>query len=273
MMFKKPKGVTYTQMAIWIDENFYKEDCDIDKAFEYMYLLAYMLGCKSKYFHSVNDYDGYASHLAYSTFSRMSDKNKKPIKSVLNYMKSIQYFRKLSYENMAYSEIIDPAYNKTWDSEKYLDNYRQSIESENKLKLRDSIIDLFKNIPSEIKRNIPKIYKSDKVLYNNLYISCLLSMINRVTLPRVSQEYLDKKINSSTTFNELNYYRKHLDQETILWNIPESMENVIKVILNKMSITLIDEIKSYSNEIKIPDEEFSNILATAFGENNEAPDS
>ena len=270
MMFKKPKGITYTQMAMWIDENFYKEDCDINKAYEYMYLLAYMLGCKSGYFHSTNDYDGYASHLAYSTFSRMSDKTKKPIKSVLNYMKSIQYFRKLGYESMSYSEIIDPEYNKSWDSDRYLNNYRQSIESENKLKLRDSILELFETLPTMIKENIPKIYLGDKILYKNVYISCLMSMLNRVTLPKVSEDYLREKVKSSVTFNEYNYYRKHLDQELILWNIPNSMADVIKVVLNKVTLSLIDEIKSYSNEIKIPDEEFSNIVATAFGENNEA---
>ena len=77
-----------------------------------MYLLAYMLGCKAKYFHSINDYDGYAVYLAYATFTRMTDKEKPKIKSVLNYMKSIQYFRKLGYEKESYSEIIDPAFSK-----------------------------------------------------------------------------------------------------------------------------------------------------------------
>ncbi len=121
-----------------------------------------------------------------------------------------------------------------------------------------------------IKENIPKIYLGDKILYKNLYISCLMSMLNRVTLPKVSEDYLREKVKSSVTFNEYNYYRKHLDQELILWNIPDSMADVIKVVLNKVTLSLIDEIKSYSDEIKIPDEEFSNIVATAFGENNEA---
>ena len=83
----------------------------MDKAFTYMYLLAYMLSCKAKYFKNIDDYDGFAYFLAYSTYSRYQDKNKKPIKSVLNYMKSIMYFRKLTYDRETFCEVIDPVYN------------------------------------------------------------------------------------------------------------------------------------------------------------------
>lgn len=47
------------------------------------------------------------------------------------------------------------------------------------------------------------------------------------------------------------------------------MEDVINMIINKVNNTLIDEIKSFSNEIKLSDEDFSSIISTAFGDNNE----
>lgn len=269
MMFKKPKGVSYTQMAMWIDENIYKDDCDMNQVYEYMYLLAYMLGCKSRYFHSLNDYDGFASHLAYSTYIRMTDKEKPRIKSVLNYMKSIQYFRKLGYEKEAYSEIIDPAFSKPWDSDKFVENYKRSLESENKEKLQESIIDLLKTTPNIIRKNIPILYQNNRVTFLNVYISCLLTMINRVTLPNQYKNYFQEKTKDPSSFNEANYYRKHLDKDVILWNIPDSMEDVINMIINKVNNTLTDEIKSFSNEIKLSDEDFSSIISTAFGDNNE----
>jgi len=241
----------------------------MDKAYEYMYLLAYMLGCKSKYFYSLNDYDGYASHLAYATYLRMTDKNKPQIKSVLNYMKSIQYFRKLGYEKEAYSEIIDPAYSKTWNSDKFVENYKQSLESENKIKLQESILELLKTTPTLIRKNIPVIYQNNRLTFLNVYISCLLTMINRVTLPNQCREYFDKKTENPSTFNEANYYRRHLDKDVILWNVPESMEDVINMIINKVNNVLADEIRSFSNEIKLSDEDFSSIISTAFGDNNE----
>ena len=85
----------------------------MDKAFTYMYLLAYMLASKAKYFKNLNDYDGFAYSLAFSTYSRYMDPNKKKIKSVLNYMKSIMYFRKLTYDRETFCEVINPEYNVT----------------------------------------------------------------------------------------------------------------------------------------------------------------
>jgi len=83
----------------------------MDKAFTYMYLLAYMLASKAKYFNTITDYDGFAYFLAYSTYSRYKDQSKKPVKSVLNYMKSIMYFRKLTYDRETFCEVINPEYN------------------------------------------------------------------------------------------------------------------------------------------------------------------
>ena len=46
-------------------------------------------------------------------------------------------------------------------------------------------------------------------------------------------------------------------------------EDIINMIINKVNNTLTDEIKSFSNEIKLSDEDFSSIISTAFGDNNE----
>lgn len=35
-LINKPKDITYTQMSIWLDANFYKEDCDYEKAYIYL---------------------------------------------------------------------------------------------------------------------------------------------------------------------------------------------------------------------------------------------
>ena len=36
MLYTKPKDITYTGMAIWLDHNMYKEDVDENKMFEYL---------------------------------------------------------------------------------------------------------------------------------------------------------------------------------------------------------------------------------------------
>lgn len=77
-----------------------------------MYIIAYMLASKKKYFTNIDDYDGYAQYLAFSTYTRMTNADKNQIKSVLNYMKSIMRFRKIGYQKETFSEVIDSEYNK-----------------------------------------------------------------------------------------------------------------------------------------------------------------
>ena len=48
--YTKPKGVTYTQMAIKIDDMAYSDSCDDELLFEYLYHLSFMLAYKAKYF-------------------------------------------------------------------------------------------------------------------------------------------------------------------------------------------------------------------------------
>jgi hypothetical protein len=69
-----------------------------------------MLAAKQKYFNTQAEYEEFSSILAYSTYQRMINKNRPPIKSVLNYMKSILYFRKCAYDVQKQQRIIDPKF-------------------------------------------------------------------------------------------------------------------------------------------------------------------
>lgn len=225
-----------------------------------MYLLAYMLASKAKYFTNVDDYDGYACHLAYATYSRMKDPNKVKIKSVLNYMKSVMYFRKMSYQNESFAEIIDPVYNSTWNGDLYTEKSIAAIEAGRCEELQEGINDIIKSLPWFIKESIPNVYKNDKLTYHNLYLSSMLSVLSRFTLPKNYEEYLAKKRASSSSFDEVNYYRKHLDDNAIiLWKLPDSMAPVIELILKKVKAQLVQEIKEVSNDYKITDSMFRNM--------------
>lgn len=266
-LFKKPKDVRFVDMAIWIDENIYRDDCDLDKAFTYMYLLAYMLASKEKLFKNLNDYDNFAYYLAYSTFSRYQLKEKKKIKSVLNYMKSILYWRKLAYDRETFNEIISPEYNKGWDGDKYKSNQISSIETSLHTNiLQNSINDIFADVPKIVKNNIPKVYKMDSLLYNNLYTSVLLSLLSSYTLPKVDEEKYNKKltVEYKSAFDEMSFYKKHLTKDIILWNIPDNMESVVQLIINKVNAELVSIIKDLSCDVKISDHEFEMISRSAY---------
>ena len=263
-LFKKPENVTYTQMCIWIDNNFGKEDCDYNKAYEYMWLLSYMLAAKQKYFRNELDYEEFSSMLANEVFQRLLDKDKKPIKSVLNYMKSILFFRKCMYDATNRQKIIDPKYD-DWDGLSYIEKSKNIYESNlHNEELYQGIVETLEACPSIIKKCIPKLYKADSVEYKNIYISCLLSMINKVTLPEYYNKKLEEKLDNNSNFDVAKFYTKYLDNDIILWHLPKSMYNVIIVILNKVNNLMVDEIKGLSNSIKVSEADFNSIMSSAF---------
>lgn len=256
-VFNKPKGMKFTQLAMWVDDNFYKPGCDYGKAYEYMYILAYMLACKSKYFHNTHDYQGYAAFLAYSTFEAMK---RKQIKSVLNYMKSISHFRKLMYERAMFSEMVDTEYDKNFNSDKLIENTKSSYESNKRGILEIYIQDSIASFSKIIRNNIPNIYRGNKLVYNNLYISCLLSFIDRITLTLRLNDSYKNNFSNFLTFNNVNYLLKKLNKNSvILWHLPNDYENIIRIILNKSYSEFIDEVKEAIDDIKVSDKEMNDI--------------
>lgn len=107
-MRKKPP-IRYVDMAIYVDANIHNKDHDVEKVFNYLVMLAYMLSIKRHFFHKEVDYDNYAQYLATIVYTRMTTprqyldesdpKYLTPIKSCLNYMKQILYARKCAYCN------------------------------------------------------------------------------------------------------------------------------------------------------------------------------
>ena len=268
--YTKPKGMKYTDLCIYIDNNIYKPNCDINLIFQYMYIIAYMLASKAKYFTNLDDYDEFAYYLALAAYKRMTDKDKVPIKSVLNYMKSIMYWRKVSFQKETFNTIIDPDYDKSWDSDLYKEKTIRRLENNNKEQLSSLVSDLLKQVPLSVKNNIPKTYRKDKVIFKNLYISVLYTLLYNFTLPKVNEDYLREKELKSSTFNNTDYYNKHLGKEIILWHLPQQMESAVTLVVNKVKLDLLNDIRDLISDYKMSEQEYKNVFNDIiFGDNNE----
>ena len=120
MLFTKP-NMKYTDMCIYVDSIVNKEDPseqELNKCFEYIYHIGFMLAHKHKYFNKNYYYEEFALFLATEVMYRLFfnprlnevDSNGEPvltkIKSVLNYMKAIIYGRKVEFEQQNYSQQL-----------------------------------------------------------------------------------------------------------------------------------------------------------------------
>ena len=67
------------------------------------------------------------------------------------------------------------------------------------------------------------------------------------------------KVNDTKKFNIVNYYRLNLKEEIKLWHLDESMEDVVRLIINKANKSLINSVKEIIDYYKISEKQFNDM--------------
>lgn len=267
MYYKKPKGVTYTQMAMYVDANAYSDDNDIyveERIFKYLYFIVHMLSRKAGYFKRNADYDEFSLYLAASVFLRYKNPKQfelnedgtpklKKIKSCLNYIKKIIYPRKVNFEQEYYSQALSKTPEK--DDTVYYSNYEfserlsETIEAESMVDFQECLNDVAKTAKAYLK-NIP--YKKDPVMMKNIYISCMLTISNSMTLSgRALRRIKNMKRDVINNPDALERVFRKEKRTVILYHLDDSMHDYIYVLANEVKHAMAKDL-SYSLDTYIP---------------------
>lgn len=256
--FFKPKDKRWVDLAIWCDENAYKPDCDNNTLYQYLYLLFWMLSHKWHYFHKESDYDEFCILGAQTVYMRLKNPKQfdgsgklKPIKSVLNYIKNVAYPISVTFQMQTFAQgfTIEDDYNAALRAQHIL-NEKASHYNDDSMRMEfESCLSCITNTIKRLIKELP--YRNDKLMMHNIYISCLLTILNYLRLDKVKLSrlhYRDKKgMNNEWVVNDL--YRDVRYQKPLLFHLPESMSNYISTIVNRalalMSADLISVIGSY----------------------------
>ena len=83
MTFIRPKDVTYTDMCIYIDNNIYTDNYDVNTVYEYLYHIIFMLAKQSQLFNKHKYYDSFAIFGASRVYFRLTNKKQFELKSKL----------------------------------------------------------------------------------------------------------------------------------------------------------------------------------------------
>lgn len=202
MIYTKPKDVTYTQMAMFIDEHAYDENASDEQnnlIFEYIFHLVSMLAYKAKFFSRYQYYEDFALYVASAVYLRLKNPRQfkynqngepklKRVKSILNYIKTILYPKKVDFEQEHYDQTFSKVDNEELNSDvgigyTFADSLVDSIDDLSKVNFKLCLGDITKTIRSYI-YNLP--FRNDKVFINNLYLSCLLTFLSSIT-PRTNE--------------------------------------------------------------------------------------
>ena len=193
MTYTKPHNLSYTDIAIWIDQHSSDAAVDDAKLYENIYHLLVMLSHKHGYFNRIHYYDEFALSTASKIFMRIRDLKLPPIKSILNYIKAVIYPYKVEFEREFYIESPED------NNFLYADNFSLSTELVEEIDLFDKIEfeSSILNSPNIIKSFLSQIpYKRESYEWNNIYMSCVLTLLDEFNL-RLSEISDIENIDSS----------------------------------------------------------------------------
>ena len=256
-LYRKPKDITYTDMAIWIDNNAYKDDCDDEQLFEYLYHIVKINAVKKKMFEKsfyYEDFAIYATGIYFYRLFKRRENNKQRIKSIKNYIQSSLNFVKIDFQQENFCQCILP------------------IDIISDINCRYEIVDLVPSIADDIKKvdfeycltnicqtikyyisKLPtKKYSAEPL---NIYISCLLTLLNMITLPNKCLKHIDTYSRKCDS-NDISKLLKSQDciDSVILYHLDKNMQNYIYILCRKikaicahdLSEILSEQINNYS---------------------------
>ena len=275
MLYRKPPGVSYTAMAIAIDNGIRDPDADKELLFEYMWHLFYILAVKGRFFTSGRDYDEYALYAATQLFLRYkkeeagTSKRIKPIKSCLNYIKKVLYPMKVNYQRAYFEQVI-----RNEDAKE--ENYAQLQDDRENMARRSSqelmhveYRQYLENIPNTIKfvlRTSP--YINDKVMMHNIYLSCLLTLLKMMTMSNVNQERLKKKTDRALPVENLidQIYAEEMSENVVLYHLDATMNNYVATMVSLARKEIVKDLRDIVGSFEPSEQVIKDILKSPIEE-------
>ena len=282
MLFKRPKDLRIVDMCQIVDRLIQQDEWtekEKDDIVRYLYFIIYSISKKKNYFHNVNDCDDFSIYFAEQLYYRFTDRVKglDKVVSCLNYIKPILYGRILNWQqNDKFIELLEDC-NSTekYNLGRYIDPiaYKEQIKDEidlnDRFELEKSIFSEINNLPKVVNRvcNLTQ-FKNDKSISNNLYISCMLSLINALTLNIKLEETIQvKKENNTLRDSYLIENRlKNINNSIILWHLDDTYKDTVKVLINRVKVMFSEAIHNIGKKWEVTPEILDAMISMSGGE-------
>lgn len=269
MKWKRDPGMKVTDMCKYVDKNSYKLSEEgkypeeENTIYNYLWLIVKALAIKKRMFSSFQDYDGYSFYAANRLYfaikksyvnagSVIKGKTITPIKSCLNYTKHILYPMKLDYQKETFNEVISEEFvSKKFDAFSYKNKMMESAAaSQGSYKqFYEYVTELFNDSSGLIQKLLKKSpFGPNSFEYKRLKISILLNCLHNLK-----------------TKGKLDFEPPTI----ILWKLPKSMSNYVRVLLREFCTELKVEIMECHSASSISTDILDSLITNPGGENYE----
>lgn len=277
MIYRKPKNVTLTDMCIYIDKTAYTNEHDAQTIYEYLYFLVRYFAMKERWFRRIEYYDDFAIFGATRVYMRLVNEKQfqensklRPIKSILNYLKSTIYPMKVDFEQSTYFQTITCSENEDYIQYNF-DNVISSCRDFVNSTAFDLMLEGIGPICNECIECIP--YSFDKVTKYSIITSVKLTLLNQLTLTDYSKRYLQRLI-SNNRLNDVNIEEAfdYIKDEVKLYHLDNSFQDLILVIVRKLKSKIARELSDLVSSNYIDTTLIDNIVYTYKKEVEQADD-
>ena len=236
MTFYKPKDLTFTQIAQWVDANHMCAHCDEEKLCQYIYHLVVLKTQQCAFFNDTEQLDDFSLYCTSRLLQKIR-KNRQTgevIKSITNYIKTVIGHYKADYisEFCSGSPEYEIANFDICDFSDYLIDTASSSDFHHYwydcIRTSDVICNHLKTIPR----------KKNSAEWTNIYTSCLLTLTDRI---RAATEIIKKAdIKDPQILNRI--IRNLRKRSPILYHLDDTKSMYISVLVNELTHALASEI-------------------------------
>lgn len=268
MRFARPENMKIVDMCKYIDDiedKFNMTDKEKNTVYLYLYHIINSICIRHKFFYNEYDNDEFSTHFAEQLYYRIVNDNLPPIKNILDYIKKVMNGRKITWQQKdKFSEVLESySTNKDYKNGNFIDvtTYKEQMKSEIESTSSDSVIKLVNSEIEELPKLIYKVcsltqFKNDKSMTYKLYMSCLLSFINGVTLDKKTQELLDKKVDNGSLQDWfiVKCRLKNVEDSIVLWQLNDDMFSMVRVLMNRIKKMFIENIHNVGKKFEVSPE-------------------
>lgn len=267
-------------MCIWVDENAYTDNVDEVRLYEYIQVIIDTQAKKKKFFKYKDEYFDFSVYFATKLFMRYRDKRQDNvdeggnreldrIKSVSNYVQQTIFFNKLLFMKEEKNAGRSCAQYDAGSNYCLKDSIAETLNQLKSIEFSSAM----NNVADTARKFISKIpYKNGSIEWHRIYMSCLLTIMNYVTL---SSER-EKRVTRSNGGGQINYrcINKQFQSERLsgvkLYRLDSDMSQYIYVLTNKLMKEIAHDL-SETLGCYIPSEDMINAVAQeeVFGEDEE----
>lgn len=255
------KNERVVDLCIWVDANAYDPNVDKEKLFDSLYQIVCSIAIKNKLLPNWTDYQPFSLYAASRLYLRLTNtkqfdvsapKKMKKIKSILNFIKKTMHPMIVDFQNQDFQQNFTPQlHGETVEDIRHrvIQKARSQYSDLNRVDFEYYLGKICYTIKGFLKE-LP--YCNDELMNHRLYVSCLMTLLNQITLSNVNKNRYKKRLQKGFKTEEFleRAYQEEVEYSVVLYHLDDSMYNYVSTIVNRLKSLIVKDLRDLigSNE-------------------------